>query len=577
MTLRARPVARRRGRAGWDSGDRRNYLINLGFLVAIGLSVLILVGYAAFSWYDGHFGAAATVDGQVITKDALLSRLKVESFRLDYVESRINTLMAKGRISAADGQQQIDFIGQRRQQLANLTLERLVDNALMTKLATENGIDVSDADVDAQLVEEATISEQRHVWMIEIEPARDPVTNDVTDEEKRTALGRAQRALARLKAGESWEDVARTASDSGVAPQSGDLGWLSQDSGYDEPFMDAVFATEQGAPTQVIEGDDGTYRIGRYTELAPAEVDGDFQASIENEGILLADYRQAARGDVIRRELSDKVVADLSLPGLQRHVLSIRLPEPNQSSVAGELGAKVRWIVFSPNDDLGKAKDLPAEDPAWAKVKADADAAYAALKVDLTRFDAMARTDSDEKSARLTGGKQPWIYHSTPIDETIRGEILKEGRKPNELMAPVKGALGWYVIEYMRPTGDGEEAVLDALKAAAPSEAAFRQAAKDLSEGSEAEEGGDLGWIATGQLDDLLDAAVFATAVGSLTDVVTISGDGSYLMRVLAEETKTPTDEQLKIFRDSGFSTWYTRKKEAAEIGYNLAPATGTA
>ena len=37
MTLRARPVARRRGRAGWDSGDRRNNLINLGFFVAIGL------------------------------------------------------------------------------------------------------------------------------------------------------------------------------------------------------------------------------------------------------------------------------------------------------------------------------------------------------------------------------------------------------------------------------------------------------------------------------------------------------------------------------------------------------------
>ena len=52
MTLRARPVARRRGRAGWDPGDRRNSLINLGFFLAIGLSVLILIGYAAWSWYD---------------------------------------------------------------------------------------------------------------------------------------------------------------------------------------------------------------------------------------------------------------------------------------------------------------------------------------------------------------------------------------------------------------------------------------------------------------------------------------------------------------------------------------------
>ena len=82
MTLRAKPVARRRGRAGWDAGDRRNNLINLGFFVAISLSVLILVGYAAYSWYDDHFGAAASVNGQVITKDQLRNRLQIEDFNL---------------------------------------------------------------------------------------------------------------------------------------------------------------------------------------------------------------------------------------------------------------------------------------------------------------------------------------------------------------------------------------------------------------------------------------------------------------------------------------------------------------
>ena len=88
MTLRARPVARRRGRAGWDSGDRRNSLINLGFFLAIGLSILILVGYAALSWYDDHYGTAATVNGQAITKDDLRTRIEIEGFRLDNVESQ---------------------------------------------------------------------------------------------------------------------------------------------------------------------------------------------------------------------------------------------------------------------------------------------------------------------------------------------------------------------------------------------------------------------------------------------------------------------------------------------------------
>ena len=104
MTLRARPVARRRGRAGWDSGDRRNSLINAGFFLAIGISALILIGYAAWSWYDDHFGAAATVNGQVISKDDVRNRARIEGFRLNYVSQRINTLLAKGRMTQADAQ-----------------------------------------------------------------------------------------------------------------------------------------------------------------------------------------------------------------------------------------------------------------------------------------------------------------------------------------------------------------------------------------------------------------------------------------------------------------------------------------
>src|SRR4029453_17671283 len=99
MTLRARPVARRRGRAGWDSGDRRNSLINAGFFLAIGVSILILIGYAGWRWYDDHFGAAASVNGQVITKYQVRNRARIESFRLDYISSRVQTLVTKGRIT----------------------------------------------------------------------------------------------------------------------------------------------------------------------------------------------------------------------------------------------------------------------------------------------------------------------------------------------------------------------------------------------------------------------------------------------------------------------------------------------
>jgi parvulin-like peptidyl-prolyl isomerase len=570
MTLRARPVARRRGRAGWDSGDRRNSFINAGFFIAIGISVLILVGYAAWSFYDDHFGAAATVNGQVITKDDLRNRLKIETFRLDYIGSRINTLMALGRISASDGQQQLQFISQRRDQLPSLTLQRLVDNTLMAKLAADDGITVSDDEIDKEITTEATIGEMRHVWMISVEPKKDPVTGDVSDADKRLALVKAQQALGRLARGESWEDVAKTVDTTSLAPQAGDIGWLQKDSGYDQKFMDAVFAVDPNKPTAVILGDDGVYRIGRYTESAPEQVDDTFDEQLQTQGIQLSDYRVAAKGDVIRKKLSDKVTADLQQPGKQRHVLEIYLPENPGSSAGPEPGVKVRWIVFAPNDKTQGAADVPATDPAWAQAKADANAAFATLKADPSKFDAMARATSDEPSAKTNGGKQPWIYATTTIDAALKNAVLADGLTNGQLLPPVKGDIGWYVIQFMRPEGDGDEAFLSDLKDGLTTDALFEQAAKDNSEGKEAGDGGDIGWIMPGQLSDDLDKAIFATNVGSDTDPISVQSDGTYLLRILAEDTKTPTADQVKIIKDSGFNYWYTKQKEAAKIEYKL-------
>jgi parvulin-like peptidyl-prolyl isomerase len=580
MTLRARPVARRRGRAGWDPGDRRNSLINLGFFLAIGLSILILVGYAAWSWYDDHFGGAATVNGVVITKDDLRNRLQIESFRLDYIQSRIQTLIAEGRLSASDGQQQIDQLTQRRDQLASLTLDRLVDVALMSQLATQEGVTVTDADIDAQLLAEATTTEERHVWMIEISPAADPVTGDVTDEQKRIALVHAQQALAKLKAGQSWEDVAKTDSDSGIAGQAGDLGWMAQDSGYDEAFMAAVFAATENQPTAVITGADGTYRIGRFTDDALSSVDPNFQASITAAKISLADYRVAVRGDVVRKKLSDKVVADLSQPGPQRHVLEMYLPVPNASSSGAELGVKVRQIVFAPNDDTSTSNQLPAEDPAWAKAKAEADAAYATLQADPSKFDEMARTLSDERSAKQDGGKQPWYYESSTIDQAIKDAIFADGLQPGQLLPPAKSAFGWHVIQFMRTSSDTEATFLTNLKAKITDEASFRKAARDNGESNTAEPkatpDGDIGWIAKGQLDRDLERAMFAPAVDKMSDVTDVPNDGTYLFWILGEETRTPTTDQLNIFKNSGFTTWYTAKKTAADIKYLIGSSAAT-
>ncbi len=562
MTFRAKPVTRRPGRAGWDSGTKRTTLINAGFAGAIVVSILILVGYAAWSWYDNHFGAAATVNGVTITNDDVRTRLKIEKFRIDYTEAQVRAYLQSGHISQATASQELQFLDQRRQSLTQVTVEKLIDVMLQDKLAADDGLTATDAEVDAQLVKEATVDEQRHVWMIEVEPGTDPTTGQVTVALKAEAKAIAEKALNDLKAGKKWDDVAKAVSTAASAPQAGDLGWIPKDSGYDDKLMTAVFGAAVNTPTDVILGDDGTYRIGQVTEISPTTVDSAFQTKLEAAGIPLADYRVASRADVIRNKLTDKVVADLSAPSLQRHVLQIKLdsvdPTPD--------GVKVRHILFAPKDDTANASKLPADDPSWAKAQADAEAAYNELLVDPDKFDELARTESDEPAAKSTGGKQPFYTPNSTIDTQFGQAIFAPGLRPGQILQPFKSQFGWHVVQIMRPYGDGNQAWLQGIKAEADAGTDFGQLARDQGDGDEAAKGGDIGWVARGQLTKTLEDAIFATAIGETSAVVDVASDGDYLFKVLAEETRPATPEQIQVYKDSGFTNWYAEQKAKATI-----------
>ena len=73
--------------------------------------------------------------------------------------------------------------------------------------------------------------------------------------------------------------------------------------------------------------------------------------------------------------------------------------------------------------------------------------------------------------------------------------------------------------------------------------------------------GGDIGWIAKGQLDDRLTDAIFATPVGKTSrgrhDRPATRQDGVYLFKVVAEETRTPEGRQLEELKSTAFSKWY--------------------
>jgi hypothetical protein len=397
MTFRARPIVKRLQRPSWDTRDRRNFYLNLAFGLAVLAAVVILGIAVALSYYNDHLKAVGSVDGQSISKDELADRATIESWRLEIAQRRINTQAAAGQLTQSQAEAKTQVIDQQRQGVLSTALEKIIDNRIQARLAAEEGVAVTDADVDGRLTEEATTPETRHAWQIEVEPAIDDGATEPSAEQTAAARATITKALADIKGGKAWEDVARTVStDTSTAAQAGDLGWLTKtDDQTDETLLTALFGAQTGTPTDVVLGDDGIFRIGRVTEIAPEKVDPAYQDTLVNDGIDMAKYRAVLRGDVIRTKLEDKLVADASKPQPQRETAQIYLTQ--RTVELPDDAVKVRHILFSPKDDPSAASngDIPDDDPSWGQAKLDADAAYARLKGDISQFDAVAREVSD--------------------------------------------------------------------------------------------------------------------------------------------------------------------------------------
>ncbi len=567
MTFRAKPVVKRDHKPAWETRDRRNHYLNIGFglVVAIGVAVLLIA--AGLNYYDQHLASVGSVNGRSISKDALRDRAQVDIWRLDEAKRRISTAVVAGRLSQAQADQQLQTIEQARTQIVGISLERLIDANLQAQLAAEEGITVSDDEIDARIIEDATTPEQRHVWAIEVKPVTELGAIEPTAAKKAESKVKAEAALADLNAGKAWEDVAMTVStDTATAPQGGELGWLqADDSRADEAFLKAVFATPANEPTAIVLGEDGVFRIGRATEITPEKVDTEYQAKIVNDGVSLDLYRTVLAADVLHSKLQDKLVADMTGPGPQRRVSEIYTSQaaPNLEPDA----VKSRHILFSPNGDPSSASTLPDGDPGWEIARARALATYGRLAQDPALFDAIARAESDEAQANGptgSGGKLPYFDSKSGVDEAFLAAILAPGLEEGQILEPVKSAFGWHVIQVMNRPTDEERFAL--LKAEADGGAEFAILARDDSTGPTAGTGGDLGWVARGQLDDQLTDAIFATSIGQTSDVITVIDDGTYLFKVFAEEVRTPAGRQLEELTSTAFSTWYEAKKADAEI-----------
>jgi parvulin-like peptidyl-prolyl isomerase len=573
MTFRAKPVANKPRRQTREGQSRRNLYLNIGFGFAVISAVVILIGVAAFSYYGDHLAAAATVGGQTITRDDFTDQAQIEVWRLQQQRARVEAALQAGRLTSAQAQQQIQSIDQQAQaqSLTPLVLERLIDGRIQADLAGQEGITVTPEQIDEKIVEESTVPEERHAWIIAVAPEVDEGKTEPTAEQKAAAKKIADQALVDVTTGgKKWEDVAKSVSTDASASTGGDLGWINKDATEDPAWLDAVFAAEVDKPTAVIEGDGGDYLIGKVSEIAPATVDSAWLDKLRDAGLKEDVYRKAVSAEVLRQELEDKAIADAEAADNQRHIEEIAIQAP--SVEPGEDAVKVRHILYSPKDDPDGAQQLPADDPAWTEAQLEAQKAYEELVKDPTKFDATARADSDEVSAigeTGTGGKLPYVDSASSFVQGFKDAVLKPGLKDGEILKPFKTEFGWHVVQilYHQPDSAQMEKLREEI---ASGKLDFEDAARDYSDGNEAGKGGDKGWIAPGLMDARLLRAIYETPIGEMSQIVDIPNGGLFLYKVLEERTQKPDAQQKATIEARAFQNWYGEKKDAVTITRQL-------
>ena len=449
MTFRARPVTRRVRRLPAPDDRRQQVVVTLGFIALPIVAVLMLAGVVGVSYYSDHLAAIATVDGTGISRDQWAAQQKVDAFRYSILQRRIAAAQAAGQLDQATAQQDLQYVKQQVEAIPAASVQELIDRVLQEKLATQMGISVSGAEVDAQLVKEASAVEQRKVLAIFVAPGATPATTAPipsvipsvtpspapstvpaaspgvpTAAQEAQAKSLADQALAELQAGTPFDQVAKAFSTDTSAAGGGDYGYITATDPVDPAWVAALFALPVGGTTDVIQGADGTFRIGRVTAIVPATTDPRYQQELAQAGVSLAAYRDAIRGDLLRQKLAAKVLANVTTGNIEQvHAWEIRI---------------------APGDAVtARAQTI---EQALAQPGAD--------------FAAVARVNSDAPDAD-SGGDMGWI---APYQLASAVQDVLFGLKVGQVSSPIAQSDGTYLYmvsqRAQRPVDATQQAAL---------------------------------------------------------------------------------------------------------------------
>jgi parvulin-like peptidyl-prolyl isomerase len=568
-----RPARGRRRPAFRDDEARQTLVVSIVFIGIVVIAAVILVGAVAIGYYNDHLVAVGKVNGVSINKDEWNARVKFLDFQITQAEGQINSAVAAGTLDQTTAQSEIQSYEQQRQTEGSDALESLINQIYMNQLGSSMGISISTAEIDAAYKAAGESPETRHVLDITVTPQLSAGAELPTTAQIDAAKTKADQALAALKAGGDFATVAKQYSDDPSKDSGAVYGDVTADYPADPAWIKAIFSTPVNGITGIIQGADGVYRIGKVTKITPPVPDPAFADQVKTN-VGLDAFRNALEGQLIQKQLSAKIVADdLKQPVEQVHAYQILIQTPASGSVTAQVGGevKVSHILFSPNHDPQGATTLATSDPAWAAAKKLADAAAAQLRAitDIsqreTTFASMAKSQSDDSGSASQGGELGWASYSDYVTPFAQA-IFEGNHTAGEIIGPVQTQYGYHVILWEAKRPDPQTWITQLLQQAKAPGADFQAIAKANSDGTDASQGGDMGWIAPGQESDpKVEKAVFALQAGELSASPVLLSDGYHIYKVTDRTSRALSAAQVGEIETNAFGNWFLTKKDALQ------------
>lgn len=593
MTFRLRSRTRQSRRGLFEADDRRDALVNLGFVALIavlGIGLLVAFGLA---YYDQNLRPLARIGDREVSPGMVRDRAGLDQERLTRDEGRLRVLNTNHEIDTAAMNAAIQELTTRGEQLTPESVaEEVVDLLFQSQLAAEQQLVPSDADISAAVEREFTTPERRHFLVIAVKPE---TTGDAepTINQRFAAIDRAKEALGKVTSGADWATVAKEYSSDPSAANGGDGGLISENNPTDPRWTDALFEQPLNGTTAIVaslgcarsDGGECLYRIGRVIEITAGGPDQGYRdqvmARLSADGV-----RQIIAWELAAERLRDKVTADATTGSVdQLHLAEIivRNTDPGEGEEPGEDDATdaqgethFSQILYAPKDDPSTAPDLPTTDPAWTTAENEAKTAYDEL-IALTdpqarsdRFAEIAKQVSDDDATKADGGDVDFTTRSL-LPDAVGVALFDTEHQNGDLLTPVKDENGWYLLLFHEHRGTPAERLAQ-LKAEIAAGADWNTLVEKYSDAEEVDAApdGDIGWYTREMLSAVEDEKVdmlFALDTGEVSEEI-VFGTDSFIFKALEHVARELDPNQIAQLNDPDFgaySDWYADKKSEAE------------